>query len=55
MLCRIRREMLSAAAEKLADLAEPVRAALDGGPVCVLGPRRQLDDCAGELDVVEVL
>lgn len=55
VLCRIRREMLSAAAEKLADLAEPVRAALDGGPVCVLGPRRQLDDCAGELDVVEVL
>ena len=27
VLCRIRREMLSAAAEKLADLAEPVRAA----------------------------
>ena len=54
-LCRIRREMLDATAEKLAGLAEPVRAAMDGGPVCVLGSRRQIDDCAGQLDAIEIL
>lgn len=55
VLCQIRREMLSATVGKLTALAEPVRAAMDAGSICVLGSRRQIDACAGRLDEIEIL
>ena len=54
-LCQIRREMLGATAVKVTALAKPVRAAMDAGAVCVLGSQRQIDACAGKLDIIEVL
>jgi len=53
--CRLRREMLSATAEDLAALAAQVERLTAEGSVCVLGPQRQIEACAGLLDSVEVL
>ncbi len=54
-LCRVRRETLSAAPEELVGLAQAVRTMTDRAAVCVLGSRRQLEACAGQLDAVEEL
>ena len=43
--CRLRRELLSAAPEELASLADVLGRVLDGGGVCVIGPRDQLERC----------
>lgn len=54
-LRRTRKEMLETEVGALRNLAEPVRAAMDTGAVCVLGSRRQIDACAGMLDTVTLL
>ena len=43
--CRLRRELLSATPEELASLADTLGQVLDGGGVCVIGPRGQLERC----------
>lgn len=53
--CRLWREMLAARPEDVAALAPAVRKVTEEGAVCVLGPQRQIDACAGELDTVIVL
>ena len=54
-LCRVRREMLAAAPEDLAALADPVEELTAQGAVCILGPQQQIDVCARLLDHVSVL
>lgn len=54
-LCRIRREMLSASPEALAELTAALRTVTEDACVCVLGSQRQVDECAGELDTVFTL
>lgn len=55
MLAAQRREMLETRSADLPALAAKLRDAARGGSVCVLGPEKLLEDCAGELDSVEDL
>ena len=43
--CRLRRELLEAGPEQLAGLADALERVMNGGGVCVIGPRGQLDQC----------
>ncbi len=54
-LRRVRRELLAAKPETLAGLAEAVRTVADTAAICVLGPRRQLEACGAQLDILEEL
>lgn len=54
-LCRVRREMLSITSADLSDLISPVQTAVDECAVCILGSQRQIDACAGDLDLTEIL
>ena len=53
--CRVRQEMLSAAPDTLGALAEPLRALSAVGGICVIGSRRQIEDCGAEIDTVYAL
>lgn len=52
-LGQMRREMMTADATALKALEQPLAAALNGGAVCILGSRQQLDRCG--LDCIAVL
>lgn len=54
-LRRIRREILGAGPEALGALLPALRGLAADGSVCVLGSRRQVDACAGELDTIFTL
>lgn len=53
--CQIRREMLSATPKQLAALADPLRRLLTTGSICVVGSRRQLENCGEKLDTLITL
>lgn len=52
---RVRCEMLSTVPDDLVSLADPVEELAERGSVCVLGPRQQVDACAGWLDNIMAL
>lgn len=53
--CRVRCEMLSTVPDDLVSLADPVEELAARGSVCILGPRQQVEACAGWLENIVVL
>lgn len=53
--CRQRAELLSTTAADLAAFAAPLERMTEQASICVVGSRRQIEDCGGELDDVIVL
>lgn len=53
--CRIQQEMLSVTPDMMRAMAEPLRALSDAGSVCVIGSRRQIEACGGEIETVYTL
>ena len=51
----VRRDMLSATPERLAELADSLEGLGRDGGVCVIGPQNQLDACGGDIDTVYTL
>lgn len=51
-LCRTRQEILAATTRDVAGYAAQMRDFAARSAVCVLGPRRQLEACGGELDTI---
>lgn len=54
-LCRMRQEMLAATSADVAAYGAAMEDFLRGGGACVLGPRRQLEACGGQLDEIFAL
>ena len=53
--CERQEEILTAAAEDLAALAEPVQRLGESGGVCVIGSRQLVEACGGELESIMTL
>ena len=53
--CQRREEVLAAAPEKLAERAEALRKLGESGGVCVIGSRKLVDACGGELERIVTL
>ena len=53
--CERQEEILTAAAEDLAALAEPVQRLAEAGGVCVIGSRQLVEACGGELESIMTL